>query len=54
MEEQDYANRGRGKQQVSHKSESKLHANKVWQKNRSFVGTMVSAKSLFAHLDLTM
>ena len=52
MEEQGYANRGKGKQQVSHKSVSKLHANKFWQKNRSFAGTTVSAKSLFAPLRL--
>ena len=49
MEEQGYAN-SKGKQQVSHKSDSKLHANKLWQKNRSFAGTTVSAKSLFAPL----
>ena len=49
MEEQGYAN-SKGKQQVNHKSDSKLHANKFWQKNRSFAGTTVSAKSLFAPL----
>ena len=52
MEEQGYADSGKGKQQVSHKSDSKLHANKFWQKNRSFAGTAVSAKSLFAPLRL--
>ncbi len=50
MEEQRFAIRGKSTQQVSHVLDSKLHANKFWQKNRSFAGITVSAKSLFAPL----
>ncbi len=52
MEEQGYASKGKGKQQVTYKSDSKLHANKFWQKNMSFAGTTVSAKILFVPLRL--